>query len=70
VNLIEEKVGNSLELTGTGKIFVNRTTLGQALDQPSVNMTPWDGKVLVRQRTSSNGQRAVCREERKQVANI
>jgi hypothetical protein len=31
VNLIEKKVGKSLELTGTGDNFLNRTLVAQAL---------------------------------------
>lgn len=31
LNLIEEKVGNKLGLIGTGKIFLNRTPILQAL---------------------------------------
>ena len=31
LNLIEEKVGNSLELIGTGENFLNRTPMAQAL---------------------------------------
>ena len=31
LNLIEEKVGKSLELIGTGRNFLNRTPMAQAL---------------------------------------
>jgi hypothetical protein len=31
LNLIEEKVGKSLELTGTGRHFLNRTSMAHAL---------------------------------------
>jgi hypothetical protein len=31
LNLIEEKVGNSLELIGTGDSFLNRTPMAQPL---------------------------------------
>jgi hypothetical protein len=31
LNLIEQKVGNSLELTGRGDNFLNRTPMAQAL---------------------------------------
>jgi hypothetical protein len=31
LNLIEEKMGNSLELIGTGDNFFNRTVIAQAL---------------------------------------
>ena len=31
LNLIEEKMGNSLEYTGTGKDFLSKTPLAQAL---------------------------------------
>jgi hypothetical protein len=37
--LIEEKVGNILELIGTGKNFLNRTPLAQAL-RSTINI--WD----------------------------
>jgi hypothetical protein len=32
LNLIEEKMGKSLELIGPKKFFLNRTTLAQAVD--------------------------------------
>ena len=39
LNLIEEKVGNSCELIGTRKDFLNRTPLAQAL---RTTINNWD----------------------------
>lgn len=39
LNLIQEKVGDTLELVGTGKGFLNRTSVVQAL-RPTVGK--WD----------------------------
>lgn len=39
LNLIQEKVGDSLQLAGTGKDFLNRTSVVQAL-RPTVGK--WD----------------------------
>ena len=39
LNLIEEKVGKSLELIGTGGNFVNRTTMAHALKS---KINKWD----------------------------
>ena len=53
LNMIEEKVGNSLEYIGTGDNFLNRTPIAQAL-RSTINK--WDLmklKTSVRQRTLS-----------------
>jgi hypothetical protein len=39
LNLIEEKVGNSIEHIGTGEILLNRTPMAQALRS---TMVKWD----------------------------
>jgi hypothetical protein len=39
LNLMEEKVGNSLELIGTGGNFLNRTTMAQVLTS---TLDKWD----------------------------
>ena len=39
LNLIEEKVGSSLECIGTGEIFLNRTPMAQALKS---TIDKWD----------------------------
>jgi hypothetical protein len=49
LNLIEEKVGKSLELIGTGGNFLNRTPMAQALKIKKG--TSWNWKASVRQRT-------------------
>lgn len=43
LNLIEQKVGSSLELIGTGDNFLNRTPMAQALNQ---QINKWDLKKL------------------------
>jgi hypothetical protein len=39
LNLIEEKVGNTLELIGTGDKFLSRTPMAQALRSTTENRT-------------------------------
>ena len=39
INLIEEKVGNTLECIGTGDNFLNRTPMAQAL-RPTIEKQP------------------------------
>jgi hypothetical protein len=39
LNLTEEKVGGSVEPTGTGKDFLNRTQIAQAQRSPLINGT-------------------------------
>ena len=39
LNLIEEKLGKSLELIGTGEIFLNRTPIAHALRPELINET-------------------------------
>jgi hypothetical protein len=54
LNLIEEKVGKSLEHIGTGGNFLNRTPMAQALRSTvSTNGTSQNCKASVRQRTPS-----------------
>ena len=38
-NLIQGKIGNKLELIGTGKNFLNRTSIAQALKPTIINRT-------------------------------
>jgi hypothetical protein len=56
LNLIEQKVRDSLELMGTGDNFLNRTPMAQAVRS---TIDKWDLiklKSFVRQRTQSIGQ--------------
>ena len=47
VNLIDEKVGNSLEFTGTGTDFLKRTLIVQAVGS---TVSKWD---LIKLKTTS-----------------
>ena len=58
LNMIEEKVGNSLEHTGKGDNFLNRTPMDQLLRLTIDKWTSWNWKASVRQRIPPIGQMA------------
>jgi hypothetical protein len=58
LNLIEEKLGNSLDHMGSGDNFLNRIPMAQAIYQQLINSSSWN---LMKQKIIFNARDAVIR---------